>query len=101
MRRTPLLIALLWLAACTPPIRQYDLRDQPLTCQDANRLSYRTIEAMRFKVGEFEPAAPGRRGLIKASRTASGESGRIQNVTVTIDCTPTAATIDTSEDYNW
>jgi hypothetical protein len=101
MRRRPLLIALLCLSACTPPIRQYDLKDQPLTCEDANRLSYRTIEAMRFKVGEFEPAAPGHGGLIKASRTASGENGKVQNVTVTIDCRPAGADIDASEDYNW
>jgi hypothetical protein len=101
MRRRPLLIALLCLAACTPPIRQYDLRDQPLTCEEANRLTYRTLEAMRFKVGEFDPAVPGHRGVIEASRTASGENGKVQNVTVTIDCTPTGADIDASEDYNW
>lgn len=101
MRRRPLLVALLCLAACTPPIRQYDLRDQPLTCEDANRISYRTLEAMRFKVGEFEPAAAGHRGLIRASRTASDENGKIQNVTVAIDCTPSGADIDAGEDYNW
>jgi hypothetical protein len=95
------LVALIGLAACTPPIRQFDLKDQPLGCDDADRLTYRTIEAMRFKVGEFEPGVPGQRGVIKASRTETGANGKTQNVTVTIDCTPTGADIDASEDYNW
>ena len=98
---TPLVVALLGLAACTPPIRQFDLKDQRLGCEDANRLTYRTIEAMRFKVGEFEPGAPGQRGVIKASRTVSGADAKTQNVTVTIDCTPTGTDVDASEDYNW
>ncbi len=91
----------LLLAACSAPIKQFELKDQPLSCDDANRLAYRTIEAMRFKVGEFQPGAPGQRGVIKASRTVSGSTGEIQSVTVAIDCTPTGADIDASEDGNW
>lgn len=97
-RRLAIIPAFLALAACNAPIKQYDLKDQPLTCDDANRLSYRTLEAMRFKVSEFQPAAPGQRGVIKASRTASGDSKETQGATVTIDCTPTGADIDASED---
>jgi hypothetical protein len=89
------------LCACNPPIRQYDLNDQPLSCDDANRLSYRTIEAMRFKVGEFQPGAPGQPGVIKATRVVAGENGREQSVTVTVECTPTGANIDASEDGAW
>lgn len=94
----PIAGVLLLLAACNAPIRQYDLNDQPLSCDEANRLSYRTIEAMRFKVGEFQPGAPGQPGVIKASRVVSGENGREQSVTVTVVCTPTGANIDASED---
>ena len=94
-----LLLAL--LAACNPPIKQYELKDQPLTCNDANRFAYRTIEAMRFKVSDFHPGAPGQPGVIKASRTVSGSGGGTQSVTVTIDCTPTGADIDASEDGAW
>jgi len=94
-----LLLAL--LAACNPPIKQYELKDQPLTCDDANRLAYRTIEAMHFKVSDFRPGAPGQPGVIKASRVVSGSSERSQSVTVAIDCTPTGADIDASEDGAW
>ncbi|MGH9410712.1 MAG: hypothetical protein ACRD1V_14810 [Vicinamibacterales bacterium] len=89
------------LAACSPPIRQYDIRDRPLSCDDANRLTYRTLEAMRFKVTDFAPAAPGERGVIKASRAASGDGDRSQTVTATITCAPSGAAIDASEDYHW
>jgi hypothetical protein len=94
-------LLLLLLAACNPPIRQFDLKNQQLSCDDANRIAYRTIEAMRFKVGEFEPGTPGQRGVIKASRTVSGKSDETQSVTVIIDCTPTGADIDASEDGKW
>jgi hypothetical protein len=95
------LLLLALLAACSPPIKQYELKDQPLTCNDANRFAYRTIEAMRFKVSDFRPGAPGQPGVIKASRTVSGSGGGTQSVTVTIDCTPTGADIDASEDGAW
>jgi hypothetical protein len=97
-RRLATVPILLALAACNAPIKQYELKDQPLTCDDANRLSYRTLEAMRFRVSEFQPAAPGQRGTITASRSASGDSQETQGATVTIDCTPTGADIDASED---
>lgn len=101
-RRLPRLpvsaLILLALCACNPPIRQYDLNDQALSCDEANRLAYRTIEAMRFKVGEFQPGGPGQPGVIKARRVVAGENGRQQDVTVTVECTPTGANIDASED---
>jgi hypothetical protein len=94
-----LLLAL--LTACNPPIKQYELNDQPLTCDDANRFAYRTIEAMRFKVSDFRPGVAGQPGVIKASRIVSGSSGQTQSVTVAIDCTPAGANIDASEDGSW
>lgn len=56
---------------------------------------------MRFKVTGFEPAGPGQRGVIKATRAASGAEDRSQDATVTIVCAPGGVTIDASEDYNW
>ncbi len=96
LRCTLLLGLLAGLAACSPPIRQFDIRDQPLTCDDANRLTYRTLEAMRFKVTAFEPAAPGQRGTIKATRAASGAEDRSQDATVTVVCAASGVTIDAS-----
>lgn len=97
-RRLAIIPVFLALAACNPPIRQYELRNQPLSCDDANRLSYRTLEAMRFKVSDFQPAAPGQRGVIRATRRVSGDSQETQGASVIIDCTPTGADIDASED---
>lgn len=97
-RRGAAPLLLLLLAACSPPIKQFELRDQPLSCDEANRLTYRTLEAMRFKVSEFQPGAADQRGVIKATRTVSGKSGETQSVTVTIECTAAGATIDASED---
>lgn len=98
-RSVYLLVLLLAAGACNPPIKQFELNDQQLSCEDANRVTYRTIEAMRFKVRDFQPAAPGTSGVIKASRTASG--GGTQSATVSIDCTATGANIDASEDGAW
>lgn len=84
------------LAACNAPIHQYDLNDQALTCDEANRLSYRTLEAMRYKVSEFQPGSAGQEGVIRASR-AEGQEGT-KSVTVTVECTPAGANIDASED---
>jgi hypothetical protein len=87
--------------ACTPPIRQFDLRDQQLSCEDANRLTYRTLEAMRFKISDFRPATAGQPGLIKATRTVSGSDGGTQGATVAIDCRPSGADIDARQDGAW
>src|SRR5262245_24940611 len=97
----PYILVFFMLAACNPPIKQFELNNQPLTCDEANRAAYRTIEAMRFKVSDFQPGAPGQRGVIKASRTVSGSSGETQSVTVTIDCTPAGSDIDASDDAAW
>ena len=99
-RAAVVLSALLLLSACTLQRTQYELKNQPLSCDDANRLAYRTIEAMRFKVSEFQPGAPGQRGMIKASRAASGSDDE-RRVTITIDCTPTGADLDISEEGKW
>ncbi len=88
----------LGLAACTPPVRQYALNDQQLTCPQANDYSYRTLQGLGFAITTFEPAAIGRPGRIRGSREERGT----QNVTVTITCLPSgSASIDASEDWRW
>lgn len=82
------------VVGCTPPIRQYDLRNQTLTCEQANEYSLRTLQAMGFTITAFEPAAVGRPGALRGSREERGT----QNVTVVVTCTGAAATIDASED---
>jgi hypothetical protein len=81
--------------SCTPPVRQYALKDQNLTCERANDYSYRTLRAMGFTISAFEPAAVGRPGTIHGSRAELG----VQNVTVTITCRAAGtADINASED---
>jgi hypothetical protein len=81
--------------SCTPPIRQYALREQRLTCARANDYAYRTLRGMGFTISAFEPAAVGRPGSIHGTREERG----VQNVTVTITCrSDGTADIDASED---
>jgi len=95
-------VVALWLAGCTLQSSQWEIKNQPLSCDDANRRAYRTIEGMRYKVTDFAPAAPGQRGVIKATRIVSQAGGEEpRNVTITIDCKPSGADIDISEEGKW
>ncbi|MDX2170859.1 MAG: hypothetical protein SF182_27575 [Deltaproteobacteria bacterium] len=69
-----------------------------MSCDEANRTAYRTIEAMRFRITAFEPAAAGRQGTIKGTRPVTGSSGQTQEMTTTIDCAPGGVSIDVHED---
>ena len=95
-------VTVLSLAGCTPQSKQWELKNQPLTCDEANRRAYRTIEAMRYKVTDFTPAAPGQRGVIKATRLVTQQGGEEPRlVDITIDCTPGGADIAASEEGKW
>jgi hypothetical protein len=82
------------LAACTPPIRQFDLNNRPLTCEQANDYTLRTLQAMGFTVTAFQPAAIGRPGRLRGTREERGT----QNVTVDVTCNGKTVDIDASED---
>ncbi len=82
------------LAACTPPIRQFDLNNQALTCDQANNYALRTLQAMGFTVTAFQPAAIGRTGRLRGTREERGT----QNVTVVVTCNGKSVDIDASED---
>jgi hypothetical protein len=86
------------VAACTPPIRQFDLKYQPLTCEQANEDAYRTLQSMGFTVTAVDPARIGRVGTLHATRE---DRGSTQPVTVTITCTDSRADIEASEDNRW
>jgi hypothetical protein len=86
--------AVMLLAACTPPVRQYDIKNQKLTCEQGNQYAYKTLRAMGFTVTQFEPAAAGRQGTLRATRQ---EGGSAQNATVVITCSGTVS-LDASED---
>src|SRR5262249_57318449 len=85
------------VCACTPPIRQYDLKQQKLTCEQANQYTFRTLQGMGFTITQFDPATPARAGTLRGTREELGT----QNVTVRVACTGTGADIDASEDGKW
>jgi hypothetical protein len=85
-------------AACTPPVKQYELNDQPFSCDEANRLSYATARAMGFAISEFTPATPGSPGAIRGRRNWQGSATGRQSILVKITCSPTGSTIDANED---
>jgi hypothetical protein len=89
------IVVLLGFAACTPPIRQFDLANQALTCVQANESTYRTLQSMNFTVTEFSPAVVGRPGRLRGTRE---ERGATQNVTVAITCNGRTADVDADEE---
>ncbi len=97
MKGCPRLLAVVLAAtaaACTPPIRQFDLENQTLTCEHVNQYAYKTLRSMGFTITQFEPAAVQRPGTLRGSRDEHGT----QSVTVIITCTGTTAAVDASED---
>jgi hypothetical protein len=81
--------------SCTPPVQQYALKNQKLTCAQANEYAFHTLQSMGFAISAFDPAAVGHEGTIHGSRQERG----VQNVTVTITCLANGtADIDASVD---
>jgi hypothetical protein len=97
-RRLGVLALAALLAACNPPVRQYELKRQALSCDEANRFAYETLKAMGFSIDELQPASLGGRGVLKGTRTRSAPDSGVQHVTVTVRCTPAGADIDAGED---
>lgn len=94
-----LLLAL--LAACSPPIRQYDIENQPMSCDEANRFAYRTAQAMGFAISEFSPATPATEGVLRGRRERQGASAGRQDIRVTITCPPTGPSLVAEEEGKW
>ncbi len=80
------------------PIRQFDLKNQALTCAQANEYAYRSLQNMGFSIIAFDPAGVGRAGDLHGTRE---DRGSTQKVTVTIACTGSGADIVASEDNRW
>lgn len=91
-------VALALLAACATPVQQYALDDLRLSCDEANRTTYKALTALGFAVTSFTPATMGRPGEAKATRESRTIDGGAQSVTVSISCAPTGAAVDARED---
>jgi hypothetical protein len=92
--------AIVAVTACTPPIKQYDIKDESLGCDEANRFAYQALTGMGFEVTEFEPAAPGRRGTLRGTRERSGTQAGTQSAVVKIDCDPEGVSVVASDEGN-
>lgn len=86
------------LAACATPLQQYALNDLRLSCDEANRTTYKALTVMGFTVSAFTPAAMGRSGEAKGVRESRTVDGGAENVTVSIACGPTGAAVDAHAD---
>lgn len=92
-------VCVVWLCSftgCTPPIYQFELRDRPLTCDEANTYAYHTLENLGFSVTAFDPAVIGHPGTLHGRRKRDAKK-----VTVVVTCKGRTADIDASEDGKW
>jgi len=88
-------------AGCNPPIKQYEIKNQPLRCDEANRFAHETLTGMGFAITAFDPAEPGRPGTLKGQREGGVTRAQTQSVVVRIDCAPAGASIDAAEEGKW
>lgn len=75
-------------------MKQFELKDQPLACEQANRYAHETLKTMHYTVTAFTPAPPGGRGQLKGTKDD-------RSVTIAITCTGAGPTLDASEDGKW
>lgn len=83
-------------AAPPPPAWTYPIVESMLTCEQAHRVSKRTVERLGYKVTTFTPATSGKDSELKASRM--GLWGETEPVTVTLACTSDGVRINASPD---
>lgn len=98
-RRFWICVFLVACHACTTPLQQFELRNQSLSCEEANEVSFKTLRAMGFTITAFDPAKPGHAGVLKGHRQRPGPPPYQQRVTVDVECTPTGTSIDAHEDH--
>jgi hypothetical protein len=75
--------ALLLVSACAFPLRQFELKDRPFDCKQANRYAYFTLRSMGFSLNALEPATVDHAGAMHGIRKT--ETGT-ESATVAITC---------------
>jgi hypothetical protein len=78
------------LVGCAPqqPLRKRTIEAPTLSCEDANRLAYRTVTTLGYTVASLQVGRPGQPGHIVAEKDG-GQVG-----TVTITCHESGATVE-------
>ncbi len=82
--------------ACTSMQAQYAVRRSNISCDQANRYAFQSMKSLGYTVTTFEPAAVGRVGLLRGSKTEEGHSDR--DGVVRIACDPSEVLLDAAEE---
>jgi hypothetical protein len=80
----------------TGPGWKYPIIDAALTCEQANRVSYRAVERLGYKVASLTPATAEQAGEIKGIR--EGVWGEQEPVTVKVTCPADGPHVDAHPD---
>lgn len=75
---------------------QYAVRRSNLTCDQANRYAFQSMKSLGYTVTTFEPAAVGRNGMLRGTKTEEGRSD--QDGVVRIACEPSEVRLDAAAD---
>jgi hypothetical protein len=79
--------------ACTPMHSQYNVRRTNLSCDQANRYAFQSMKSLGYTVTTFEPAAVGRAGLLRGTKSDEGGSSGRDGV-VHIACDPSEVRLE-------
>ena len=91
-----LVVALVVMSACTSMQEQYTVRRSNISCDEANRYAYRSMQTLGYDVTDFQVASVGERGGIKGVK--HDDHGGTHNVHVSIDCEPKEVVVAASEE---
>ena len=70
--RLAVVIVLSALVACASMHSQYNVRRSNLSCDEANRYAFQSLKSLGYTVTSFEPAAVGRAGLLRGTKSEEG-----------------------------
>jgi len=82
--RLAVVIVLSALVACASMHSQYSVRRSNLSCDEANRYAFQSMKSLGYTVTSFEPAAVGRAGILRGTKSVEGRSS--QDGVVRIRC---------------
>jgi hypothetical protein len=101
LRFVVVLVAFAIVGGCNPPMRQYQIKDEAMACDDANRLAHDTLTGMGFRITRFDPAVAGQQGTLKGEREGKTIGAEMQRVRVRINCTGAGVLLDAEEEGKW
>ena len=101
LRFVVVIVTLAIVGGCTPPMKQYQIKDEAMACDDANRLAHDALTGMGFRITGFDPAVAGQQGTLKGERAAKTNGAEMQRVSVSIHCTGAGVSLDAEEEGKW